>query len=55
MINLSLTTEEAQLVRDACIEYHHQTKHSPTERGQRLSAQVREIGKQLADKVRLAK
>jgi hypothetical protein len=56
MIELLLTTEEAQLVRDACQEYYHETlKHTKTERGQRLAAQVHALGQQLADKVRLAR
>ena len=56
MIHLSLTTEEAQLLRDACIEHYQETlKHTKTERGQRLARQTHELGRQLADKVSLAK
>lgn len=58
MIDLSLTTKEAETVREACFDYCHALKEIAEQTGSERAAanarMAREIARQLADKVRLA-
>lgn len=50
-INLPLNTDEAQLVRDACMSYSIVLKNCGTDKGNELSRRVHEISRYLKEQI----
>jgi hypothetical protein len=52
--SLSLSFDEACLIRDALHNYKQQLKQSPSERGQELYRLAASLADELSDKIRLS-